>query len=245
MYYAVRCGHIPGVYNTWEDCRKQIAGFSNAIFRKFENLEDAVEFVKEKDDTTHTVSIERNKINTGLLLNYAYADGSYNPKSGFYGYGGFLVVKDPKLDKDGLPVIDEETNEIICNDIKTYVVHGSCGDDEMTSMKNVAGEISGVKAILKKAMELNLKELTIIYDYLGIEMWANGTWNCNKVGTMIYQDYCKEIQTKIKLQFTKVKSHIGVPGNELADRIAKYTVGLETIENIEKLDEKIAKELKT
>jgi viroplasmin and RNaseH domain-containing protein len=26
-FYAVRAGHNPGIYDTWEECQKQISGF--------------------------------------------------------------------------------------------------------------------------------------------------------------------------------------------------------------------------
>ena len=35
-YYAVHKGKKPGIYNTWEDCKKQIDGFSGPIYKKFE-----------------------------------------------------------------------------------------------------------------------------------------------------------------------------------------------------------------
>ena len=39
-------------------------------------------------------------------------------------------------------------------------------------MRNVAGEVLGSMAAIEKAVELGLEELSIYYDYMGIEMWA-------------------------------------------------------------------------
>ena len=95
------------------------------------------------------------------------------------------------------------------------------------SMRNVAGEVLGSMAAIEKAVELGLAELTIYYDYMGIEMWATGAWKRNKTGTIAYYDYIQSIKDKITLHFVKVKGHSGVEGNEEADRLAKEAVGIE------------------
>ena len=44
-YYAVKKGRTPGIYMTWDDCKKQVMGYSGAIYKKFSNLEEANLFV--------------------------------------------------------------------------------------------------------------------------------------------------------------------------------------------------------
>ncbi|MGN0342831.1 MAG: viroplasmin family protein [Roseburia sp.] len=137
------------------------------------------------------------------LKAYAFVDGSYNSETKVYGYGGFLV-------KDGT----------------RYVIQGSGDDPEMAAMHNVAGEVSGSMAAVKKALELGLTELTIYYDYMGIEMWATGGWKRNKAGTIAYYEFMQGVKDQIKLHFMKVKGHSGVEGNEEADRLAKEAAGV-------------------
>lgn len=144
---------------------------------------------------------EKDKLDIGA---YAFVDGSYNVVTGVYGYGGFLVADGEK-----------------------YILQGSGEEEEMSSMRNVAGEILGSMAAVEKALELGLSELIIYYDYMGIEMWATGGWKRNKIGTIAYYDYMQSIKDKIKVSFVKVKGHSGIEGNEEADRLAKEAAGIE------------------
>ena len=76
-YYAVRRGREPGIYGTWTECQAQIFKFSGAVFKSFEDLDAAQEYLNRPDvgpiDST---------------LPFAYIDGSFS--AGVYGYGGFL-----------------------------------------------------------------------------------------------------------------------------------------------------------
>lgn len=44
-YYAVKRGKAPGVYTTWDEAKKQIYGYKAPVFKRFETMEDAKEFV--------------------------------------------------------------------------------------------------------------------------------------------------------------------------------------------------------
>jgi len=48
-YYAVKKGHISGIYPTWDEAKKQIGGYSGPIFKKFSTLEDAQKFMNIKN----------------------------------------------------------------------------------------------------------------------------------------------------------------------------------------------------
>ena len=135
---------------------------------------------------------------------FAFVDGSFNSATGVYGYGGFLMENGQK-----------------------HILQGAGDEEEMASMRNVAGEILGSMAAVKTAIALGLKEITIYYDYMGIEMWATGGWKRNKTGTMAYYEFMQQMKSQIAIKFVKVKGHSGVDGNEEADRLAKAAVGIE------------------
>lgn len=46
-YYAVAVGRKTGVFNTWNECNKQVLKFKSSRFKKFDNYSDAVSFVND------------------------------------------------------------------------------------------------------------------------------------------------------------------------------------------------------
>ena len=204
-YYAVRVGNVPGVYQTWDECKKNVHGFPAAEYKSFMSMEEAKaymgrEAVQEINGKTGSGNMEDVMPDN----DYAFVDGSFNIATGVYGYGGFLM-------HDGV----------------RYELSGNGSDKEMASMRNVAGEILGSRAAIEKALELGIKQLSVYYDYMGIEMWATGGWKRNKAGTIGYYDFIQSVKDRIDIRFVKVKGHSGVEGNEEADRLAKQAVGIE------------------
>ncbi len=218
-FYAVKIGKTPGIYYNWDDCKANVNGYPGAIYKSFKTIQEANEFMGYQNDislnaettkTNKSVTIENDnvlEVDHNSLKDespFAFVDGSFNVTNNVYGYGGFLIANGEK-----------------------YILMGSGDEPEMASMRNVAGEVLGSQAAIKKALELGLSELTIYYDYAGIEMWALGNWKRNKKGTIAYYDYVNSIRHKISLNFVKVKGHSGIDGNEEADRLAKKAVGIE------------------
>lgn len=203
-YYAVKNGITPGIYSTWDECKKMVDGFPRAEYKSFPTLAEAQAYLGIEKYEQGTMHFEApvSDIKEGARA-YAFVDGSFNSASNVYGYGGFLVY-------DG----------------QRHVLQGFGSDEEMASMRNVAGEILGAIAAVKKALELGLSQLSIYYDYAGIEKWATGEWKRNKAGTIAYYDYMQSIHSQIHVDFIKVKGHSGVEGNEEADRLAKEAVGI-------------------
>ena len=91
MFYGkVLCskkGRIPGVYHTWDECKKQVDGYSGAVYKSFSSLQEANDFLIEKSKTV---------FHNGLI---AYVDGSYNIKTKEYGYGCVLIEGQKVIEK--------------------------------------------------------------------------------------------------------------------------------------------------
>ena len=137
-FYAVKKGKIPGIYNSWDDCKKMVDGFPGAVYKSFKTLEEAEAFVGA-EDTSRKRSEKAEKPDTGKQEQnpavYAFVDGSYNIATKVYGYGGFLIHNGEK-----------------------EVLQGSGNDAEMASMRNVSGEILGAMAAVERAIELKLPQ---------------------------------------------------------------------------------------
>ena len=83
-FYAVKKGFKPGIYNNWEECKAQVFKFPGAIYKSFETLSEAQNFLGNKKTITNKSEA------------YAYIDGSFNKFTNIYGYGGFIKYKDEK-----------------------------------------------------------------------------------------------------------------------------------------------------
>ena len=55
-YYAVRKGHTPGVYKTWDECKSQVNGFSGAEYKSFTNPVDAENYVNGESEKNPNLS---------------------------------------------------------------------------------------------------------------------------------------------------------------------------------------------
>lgn len=209
--YAVKVGRQTGIFYDWDSCKNSVAGYPNALYKGFEDEQEANEYLGLSNQSTNENEEKQEIPNMETNGTFCFVDGSFNPKTKVYGYGGFV----------------SHNGEI-------HYISGCGNDEEMASMRNVAGEVLGSMAAIKKAIELGIKDLTIYYDYLGIEQWATKGWKRNKKGTIEYSNFCDSVKEKINLSFVHVYGHTGIEGNEKADELAKEAVGLE----VKKIKEK-------
>jgi len=81
-YYAIKNGRIPGIYETWDEAKKQIDGFKGAVYKSFTNINSAKEYMGYK------IKGEEKKFKEGVL--YIFTDGSYNTKTKKSAYGFYI-----------------------------------------------------------------------------------------------------------------------------------------------------------
>lgn len=194
-FYAVRKGRNIGIYDTWSECEENVKGYKGAEYKKFLSYEEALNFIKNSNkEEKIEIDVENLKENEAI----AYVDGSFSLDDFSYSYGIVFITTDGK-----------------------EFISGKDNDEELSSMRNVSGEIKGAMEAMKLAIEKGKRTLYLYYDYAGIENWAMGTWKVNKDGTKKYKDFFDSIKDKLDVKFIKVKSHSGVEYNEKADRLAK------------------------
>lgn len=236
-YYAVKVGKTPGIYENWEDCKKQVHGFPGAIFKKWKTKEEAERYLEKKTEVFSETNgecvslfsdskrkstkkkkeeaVSEDALQEALFQKYpaeaiAFVDGSYQKESGTYGYGVVFFLRKELTAQKGR--IEEK---------------GSGTEEAYRKMRNVSGEILGACRAVEIALQYGLHSLCIFHDYQGISSWATGEWKCNKEKTKAYRKFMQDAEKKIKLEFVKVPAHSGIYFNELADRLAKEAVGIQ------------------
>lgn len=202
-YYAVKQGRKTGIFNSWEDCRKQVEGFPNAIYKGFSSSEEAQNYLKPEGNNNAPILKAESKSDKTLI---AYVDGSFSEEQNKYSYGCVLL-----------------------ND-KVIKLSGIGDKPEITSMRNIAGELLGAMKAINWAYENNYKTIVIYHDYNGIEKWATGEWKAKQDGTKRYVDFIKNYKKNINIEFSKVDAHSGDIYNEEADRLAREAL-IESREN--------------
>ena len=128
-----------------------------------------------------------------------YVDGSFI--NGATGYGA-VVLKNGK-------VVDELSGQVDATEVR--------------DTRQVAGELVAVREALNWCCENSVNEVSIYYDYLGIEKWATRQWKTNQPLTKDYARFVSECP--IKIHWHKVDSHTGNRWNDRADALAKQGAG--------------------
>ena len=132
---------------------------------------------------------------------YAYIDGSFDRINGIYGSGVVIVDGDKKHE---------------------YKHAGN--REDYAQLHNVAGELEAAKFVMWYAVDKKIKEITLFYDYQGIEAWAVGDWKANLPYTQDYVKFYSKVKMAVKVNFVKVKAHTGIELNEVVDKLAKEAI---------------------
>lgn len=250
-FYAVAKGRKTGVFDNWQEVENIIKGFSGAVYKGFMFKWEAEEFLntykkshasKEHDlpNTTYQSNNElkgihvptKKDIKNGadirkylLELNklereetivdadmetdrlYAYVDGSYY--NGTAGYGLVLV----------------RNNRVIVKDLSSF------RRVNFNAQRNVFGELRAAMKAVELSIANACNKLCIVYDYAGIEKFANGQWKGKKGCTADYAFFMDKYTKILDITFKKVKSHADnyeerSKYNEMADLLAKMSVRL-------------------
>jgi len=201
-FYAVKAGYIPGIYETWNGCKKQVDGFSGASYKGFATQEEAEVFL----GITTTKSTKLSTLKPTLAQRseaVAYVDGSYDDSIKAFSYGVVMFYDE----------IEEHFSAKMNNPV-------------LIEMHNVAGEIKAAEKAMQFCVEHDIKSIDIYHDYEGISKWCTGEWKAKQVGTKAYKAFYDGIKSNITVNFIKVTGHSGDKYNDLADQLAKSALGI-------------------
>ncbi|HAX99119.1 MAG TPA: hypothetical protein DCY12_09610 [Candidatus Atribacteria bacterium] len=124
----------------------------------------------------------------------AYVDGSYyNHKVGY----GAVIIHKKKVKNELFGTVPKE----------------------FSHSRQVGGELFAVIQVVQWCQKEKIPEITIYYDYLGIQKWVTREWKTNISLTKNYADFIHN--SPIHIHWQKVKSHSGDQWNQHADELAK------------------------
>lgn len=195
-FYAVKQGRETGIFLTWEECKKQVWGYQNALFRSFTTREDAYAWLDQNEKLADPTSCT------------IYTDGSHQREQDYLGIGAWCQWKEDQFEFSAR--VTKETLE-------------SYGIPINSEVSNPTAEFLAFAEIIKKFEGRTLKTpITFISDYIGVKNWMTGTWKASEMHIKLILKRCQEIMKTIKgdISFGWVKGHSGNDGNNNADRLA-------------------------
>ena len=233
-FYGVWKGKSIGVFETWADCQESIKGFSGSQFKKLDSktlVEAQIEFkkgylIKEKStkenkriETTNKLQDHKNKMGEGVVY---YCDGACPKNPGRSGSGVSVYFK-KKVKK---------------------LFYGQYVEDGSNNISEIEGFIFCLEHIKKNNINGHRIQIFLDSQYTinAITSWSYG-WEKNNWLTkdkkpvknidLVKKAFVLYKELKNKIEIEKVKSHIGVEGNELADRMAILSVKNKQVEWVE------------
>ena len=234
-YYAVKKGMVPGIYLTWPDCKKNIEGFSGAVYKGFDSILEAEAFLEGACAGGNGTGIEETSVVTGIAKEGGGTEKRDRDDSDA-GKTEESTWPEGVVGDRAIAYVDGSYNAatkeyaygaVIFHNGKEIHFSKKFNDPELASMRNVAGEIEGSMCAMNYCLEHGIGSLDIYYDYEGIEKWCTGAWKANKEGTIAYQDFYRKASEQVEIRFVKVKGHSGDKYNDLADKLAKQAAGVE------------------
>lgn len=192
--YAVKRGHTIGIFDTWEECKKSIDGFSGAEYKSYSTIEEAQAFIDGVDISEKHIEQAADQ-NTVI----AYVDGSFNADKRVYSFGCVLITPEGDITKE-------------------Y----DCGNDkEALPSRNIAGELKGAMWAIMWTVDHGYKSIIIRHDYEGLSKWFDGKWKVDCFVAIKYVEFLRKYKELINISFEKVTAHTNDKYNEEADRLAK------------------------
>lgn len=125
-----------------------------------------------------------------------YTDGSWKPVTKDVSGYGFVVVR---------------------NEVEIGHGYGQASAES----RQVLGELSAVMRACIYAIQNGYKDITIVYDYEGVEKWLNGEWKCKKDTTKGYKEFMEsKVFPNLNITLKWTKSHNNNKWNDRADELA-------------------------
>uniref|UniRef100_T1JJN0 ribonuclease H n=1 Tax=Strigamia maritima TaxID=126957 RepID=T1JJN0_STRMM len=203
-YYAVAKGRNAGVYNSWDECKAQTAGYSGSQFKKFSSESDAMNFVSEPT-SAHGYSQK-----TSTRGAEVYTDGACEYNGGSGAKGGIGVYWGPGNSKNvSEPLKGRQTN----NRAEIRAAMRAVSQAKENGLPDLT---------IKTDSEFLVKSQTKWMDN-----WQRNDWKTASGGPVKNRadfEELNDVSRGINVTYKHVPGHAGNPGNEAADRLAREAI---------------------
>ena len=217
-YYVVWKGRETGVFNDWSTCKKHIDHFPGARYKSFKTLSDARAAFEGVTNSSSASSVTKKK--TGIKTYTAAEIKAIDVETKIFTDGG--CEPNPGEAGSGIAVYrNEQVAEL------WYGLYNPKGTNNTAELNAL------FQAMIMAKEELNEGHSVAIfcdskYSIQCVTQWAAG-WEkkgWKKAGgeiknlALIQKMFALYQELKSKLQILHVNGHVGVEGNELADRMS-------------------------
>jgi len=198
-YYAVAVGLNIGVFTTWDECKKNVENISTAIYKKFDNEEDANNFIAEYKDTLYVYT-------DGACFN----NGSKNAKAGI----GIYFSKDND---------NNVSRELVGEDLTNNIAELSAAIEAINMIKKMDVK----KKVIVTDSEYVIKCATTYGAKLAAKNWEFKKDKIPPNVELVKRLF--ELTTKYNIQYKHVMAHTTNKdrhsvGNYYADKLANESI---------------------
>lgn len=230
-YYAVKKGCKVGVFDTWDECKVLVNGFSGAEYKSFKTKEEAYAYIGKKPpvkkSAKNTSSQKTKKISSkkekGIEVRSTakvQVFSSYIDPSDVKEKFDLVTFVDGSYDKNtksfgsGIVLLHKDNSIVDCK----YAGH------DKFNQWNIVGELEATKYVLRLASEKGYKDVCIYHDLVNIAHWASGYYRAKNEYTIDFVRTVEEYSKEMNITFIHVPAHSGYEYNERADKLAKESI---------------------
>lgn len=233
-YYAVANGKSVGIFESWNECDKQVSGYGGAIFKSFKNRQDAEEYLKKnvQNDEVKTpkddVSLDKKTIERKIepknmmkrTIESIYGDQSKSGEKSAKMIKNDTGKKYVHVYVDG--ACSNNGNEMAMAGIGVYFEGGEYNDISKRIHGVQTNNRAELLAILEAIQTVRSEDDIVIYT--DSEYSLKGISGINRIhkNSDLFQKIASSVKSrKGETRFEKVKGHTGnYDGNHMADTLA-------------------------
>lgn len=228
-FYAVKRGHKPGIYRTWQECRAQVDSYSNADYQGFPTLKDAETYLNgskprsaphepvEIQDVITIPNFIPGLIQTDVSLRtiVIYTDGACTGNPGPGGYGVVLIHGNQRKELSaGFRLTTNNRMEILGCIAGLKALNQPCDVTIYSDSKYVVDTMTKSWALKWRSRGWKRKDQNgELKDALNTDLWAQMVELCDQH----------------RVRFKWIRGHDGNQENERCDQLARAAAALDRL----------------